>query len=71
MAWGDFNHRLAVAFTCNRLLETEANRQRWVSLNNAVWDMLGVKQNKPHKDLFCRGTGFLWENARLISPLQF
>lgn len=46
MAWGDFNHRLAVAFTCNRLLETEANRQRWVSLNNAVWDMLGVKQKQ-------------------------
>lgn len=42
MAWGDFNHRLAVAFTCNRLLENEANRQRWIRLNNAVWDILGV-----------------------------
>jgi CubicO group peptidase (beta-lactamase class C family) len=43
MAWGDLNHRLVVAFTCNRLLEEDANRQRWISLNNAVWDALGVK----------------------------
>jgi CubicO group peptidase (beta-lactamase class C family) len=43
MAWGDLNHRLVVAFTCNRLLEEDASRQRWISLNNAVWDALGVK----------------------------
>jgi len=42
IAWGDFNHRLAVAFTCNRLLDYETNRKRWISLNNAVWDLLGV-----------------------------
>lgn len=43
MAWADFDHRLVVAFTCNRLLGENANRQRWISLNNAVWDALGVK----------------------------
>lgn len=44
MAWGDMHHRLVVAFTCNRLLDEETNRQRWINLNNAVWDMLGVEK---------------------------
>ncbi len=42
MAWGDFNHQLVVTFTCNRLLGNEDNRKRWVDLNNAVWDALGI-----------------------------
>jgi CubicO group peptidase (beta-lactamase class C family) len=43
MAWGDFNHQLVVSFTCNRLIDNEANRQRWINLNNSVWDALGVR----------------------------
>jgi CubicO group peptidase (beta-lactamase class C family) len=42
MAWGDARHRLVVAFTCNRLIGHEESRQRWISLNNAVWDAIGV-----------------------------
>jgi CubicO group peptidase (beta-lactamase class C family) len=42
MAWGDMNHNLVVAFTCNRLIGYQESRQRWIELNNAVWDMLGI-----------------------------
>lgn len=42
MAWGDRDHRLVVAFTCNRLIGHRESRQRWQALNNAVWDLIGV-----------------------------
>jgi CubicO group peptidase (beta-lactamase class C family) len=42
MAWGDMNHRLVVTFTCNRLIGYRETRQRWIELNNAVWDLIGV-----------------------------
>jgi CubicO group peptidase (beta-lactamase class C family) len=42
MAWADSQHRLVVAFTCNRLLSNPETRQRWIRLNNAVWDAIGV-----------------------------
>ena len=42
MAWGDTRHRLVVTFTCNRLIGYKESRQRWISLNNAVWDAIGV-----------------------------
>ena len=42
MAWGDMEHKLVVAFTCNRLIGYQESRQRWIELNNAVWDMLGI-----------------------------
>jgi len=42
MAWGDMRHKVAVAFTCNRLIGYQEARQRWTELNNAVWDVLGV-----------------------------
>jgi CubicO group peptidase (beta-lactamase class C family) len=38
MAWADHDHKLVVAFTCNRFLSYERSRQRWIALNNAVWD---------------------------------
>lgn len=40
MAWGDHDHKLVVAFTCNRFLSNEDSRQRWITLNNAVWDVV-------------------------------
>lgn len=42
MAWADSQHRLVVAFTCNRLLGYQESRDRWIGLNNAVWDAIGV-----------------------------
>ncbi len=42
MAWADSQHRLVVTFTCNRLLPYDDTRRRWISLNNAVWDAIGV-----------------------------
>lgn len=42
MAWGDKQHRLVVAFTCNRMIGDQESRQRWISLNNAVWNAIGV-----------------------------
>ena len=42
MAWGDLDHRLVVTFTCNRLIGHEETRRRWIALNNAVWDLIGV-----------------------------
>lgn len=44
IAWGDFDHKLVVAFTCNRFLSYEDTRKRWIDLNNAVWDV--VETNK-------------------------
>ena len=40
MAWADHDHKLVVTFTCNRFLSNEDSRQRWISLNNAVWDVV-------------------------------
>jgi CubicO group peptidase (beta-lactamase class C family) len=42
MAWGDMDHRLVVAFTCNRLVGYQETRRRWMDLNNAVWDLVGI-----------------------------
>ncbi|MBN2045975.1 MAG: beta-lactamase family protein [Anaerolineales bacterium] len=42
MAWADMDHKLVVAFTCNRLIGNQENRKRWIALNNAVWDLMGV-----------------------------
>jgi CubicO group peptidase (beta-lactamase class C family) len=42
MAWGDLDHKLVVTFTCNRLIGHDETRQRWIELNNAVWDLVGV-----------------------------
>jgi CubicO group peptidase (beta-lactamase class C family) len=42
MAWADKDHRLVVTFTCDRLTGYMESRVRWRTLNNAVWDMLGV-----------------------------
>jgi CubicO group peptidase (beta-lactamase class C family) len=40
MAWADHDHKLVVAFTCNRFLSNEGSRQRWIAMNNAVWDVV-------------------------------
>ncbi|HKJ26348.1 MAG TPA: serine hydrolase domain-containing protein, partial [Anaerolineales bacterium] len=40
LAWADHDHKLVVAFTCNRFLSDESSRARWLALNNAVWDIV-------------------------------
>lgn len=41
MAWGDREHKLAVAFTCNKFLSYQDTRRRWMEINDAVWDLIG------------------------------
>jgi CubicO group peptidase (beta-lactamase class C family) len=41
MAWGDIGHRLVVAFTCNRLVDYQESRRRWIEINDAVWRIIG------------------------------
>ncbi|MBN2148813.1 MAG: beta-lactamase family protein [Anaerolineales bacterium] len=40
IAWADFDSGLVMAFTCNRLQDSETARRRWINLADAVWDSL-------------------------------
>lgn len=40
MAWADPDADIAVAFTCNRLIEDKQANLRWQELSDAVWDSL-------------------------------
>ena len=40
MAWADPDADIAVAFTCNRLIEDNQANLRWQELSDAVWDSL-------------------------------
>jgi CubicO group peptidase (beta-lactamase class C family) len=44
LAWADHDHKLVVAFTCNQFLSNQGSRQRWIALNNAVWDIVESRQ---------------------------
>jgi CubicO group peptidase (beta-lactamase class C family) len=40
MAWADPDADIAVAFTCNRLIEDKQANLRWQEISDAVWDSL-------------------------------
>ena len=40
MAWADPDADIAVAFTCNRLIQARDAERRWQELSDAVWDAL-------------------------------
>ena len=40
ITWADPESGLVVAFTCNRLQDSQTTRQRWKSLADAVWNCL-------------------------------
>lgn len=40
MVWADPDAGVVVAFTCNRLLESQRAAQRWAAISEAVWDSL-------------------------------
>lgn len=40
IAWTDPEAQLVLAFTCNRLLDSEGAQQRWTELANATWEAI-------------------------------